>query len=287
MMRSMVIDMNDEQLPTLAQMQAFLDGTVAAEFAVAVEERYGFIGRTVLRLCSSEACREGRGAALPGAGQRLFAPTAHPAVKWGCEEGRLIKRYRGSRTSFARTYTSADALLLAHTDSLHGTLSGLATKKLLMERAFDLFREVRYKRLAGISLAHLYNLRQRESYQRQVWTKTRPGEHRHQRAARPSPQQPTRLAPRRQPASMRSGRGQRRLPPQYRGLVTQYEGVATCEHISEAFLIPVLEALLQSFPLRDPRLPQRQRLGIHQPPGRQAAQQVAHPRANQITLAAQ
>lgn len=30
--------------------------------------------------------------------------------------------------------------------------------------------------------------------------------------------------------------------------VTQYEGVATCEHISEAFLIPVLEALLKSFP---------------------------------------
>jgi transposase InsO family protein len=30
--------------------------------------------------------------------------------------------------------------------------------------------------------------------------------------------------------------------------VTQYEGVATCERISEAFLIPVLEALLHSFP---------------------------------------
>lgn len=28
MLRSMVIDMNDEQLHTLAQMQAFLDGTV-------------------------------------------------------------------------------------------------------------------------------------------------------------------------------------------------------------------------------------------------------------------
>jgi len=47
MMRSMVIDMNDEQLHTLAQMQAFVDGTVALEFAVALEERYGFIARTV------------------------------------------------------------------------------------------------------------------------------------------------------------------------------------------------------------------------------------------------
>ena len=30
--------------------------------------------------------------------------------------------------------------------------------------------------------------------------------------------------------------------------VTQYEGVATCERISEAYLIPVLEELLQGFP---------------------------------------
>ena len=49
MMRGMVIDMNDAQLHTLAQIRAFLDGTVAVEFAVAVEERYGFIARTVRR----------------------------------------------------------------------------------------------------------------------------------------------------------------------------------------------------------------------------------------------
>ena len=49
MMRSMVIDMNDEQLHTLTQMQAFLDGTVAVEFSVAIEARYGFIARTVRR----------------------------------------------------------------------------------------------------------------------------------------------------------------------------------------------------------------------------------------------
>lgn len=39
MMRSMVIDMNDDQFRTLAQTQAFVDATVAVEFAVAVEER--------------------------------------------------------------------------------------------------------------------------------------------------------------------------------------------------------------------------------------------------------
>jgi len=48
-MRGMVIDMDDEQLRTLVDVQGFLDGTVAMEFAVASEERYAFIARTVKR----------------------------------------------------------------------------------------------------------------------------------------------------------------------------------------------------------------------------------------------
>ena len=49
MLLSMVIQMNDRQLQTLAQLQAFLDGTMAVDFALSAEERYGFIGRTVRR----------------------------------------------------------------------------------------------------------------------------------------------------------------------------------------------------------------------------------------------
>ena len=50
-MRSMVIDMNDEQLKTLGDLQGFLDGTVTMDFAVAGDERYAFIARTVKRFC--------------------------------------------------------------------------------------------------------------------------------------------------------------------------------------------------------------------------------------------
>ena len=48
-MRSMVIDMNDEQLKTLADLQEFLKGTVMMDFAVEGDERYEFIARTVKR----------------------------------------------------------------------------------------------------------------------------------------------------------------------------------------------------------------------------------------------
>ena len=47
MMRSMVIDMNDERLDTRAQLQAFLDRTRVVGFAVARDARYEFIARTV------------------------------------------------------------------------------------------------------------------------------------------------------------------------------------------------------------------------------------------------
>ena len=123
----------------------------------------------------AEAFRQGRRAALSGTGQRLSRQAGHALVNRGREWRALVKGYGGSRTRFARTYTGADTLLLAQTDKLHGTLSGLATKK-LMERAYGVFGDARYERLAGVSVAHLYNLRQRRGYerQRQVWTKTRP-----------------------------------------------------------------------------------------------------------------
>jgi transposase InsO family protein len=247
----MVIDMNDEQVHTLAQMQAFLGGTVTLEFAVAAQERYDFIARTVRRFGYARLKRHDKAVVLrflervSGYSRQQIARL----VKRGRERGPLVKRYQGSRTSFARTYTSADVLLLAHTDSLHGTLSGLATKK-LMERAFKLFKDARYERLARISVGHLYNLRRRDGYQRQrqVWTKTRPvnvaiGERR----------APT---PNNRPGYLRVDSVHQGDQDGIKGVyhintvdcVTQYEGVATCERISEAFLIPVLEELLESFP---------------------------------------
>ena len=136
MMRGMVIDMNDEQMSTLAQLRAFVEGTVAIDFTVAADERYEFIARTVKRFGYARLKRADKAVVLRFL-ERVSGYSRQQItrlVKRGSERRPLVKRYRGSRTSFARTYTSADVLLLAHTDTLHGTLSGLATKK-LMERA--------------------------------------------------------------------------------------------------------------------------------------------------------
>ena len=154
MMRGMVIEMNDEQLSTLAQLQAFLDGTVTVAFSVTPEQRYDFIARTVRRFGYGRLKRAQKAVVLrflervSGYSRQQLARL----VKRGSDRRQLVKRYRGSRTSFARVYTGADVLLLAQTDTLHGTLSGLATKK-LMERAWAVFGDPRYARLATISVA--------------------------------------------------------------------------------------------------------------------------------------
>jgi len=138
---------------------------------------------------------------------------------------------------------------LAETDVLHSTLSGPATKK-VMERAYQVFGDQRYERLAGISVSHLYNLRGSKPYQnkRRHWSKTNPT----------SVPIGKRRAP--QPDGVP---GYIRIDSVHQGdmdgvkgvyhinavdCVTQMQFVATCEKISEAYMLPVIRQLLDGFP---------------------------------------
>ena len=76
----------------------------------------------------------------------------------GCQ-----KRKQRSVNGFSSRYTKADIRLLAETDRLHNGLNGSAIKK-ICERAYQR-GDHRYERLAGISISHLYNLRQSKTYQ--------------------------------------------------------------------------------------------------------------------------
>src|ERR1700674_4875899 len=79
MMRGMVIDMNDEQLRTLAELRAFLDGTGVVEFSVATEERYAFIARTVRRFSYGRLKRAQKAVVLRFLGKRTVIPPGRPA----------------------------------------------------------------------------------------------------------------------------------------------------------------------------------------------------------------
>lgn len=161
----------------------------------------------------------------------------------------MVKKRRPPKNGFHRRFDATDVSLLAEMDALHGTLSGPATKK-LMERALLIFGDERFERLSGISVSHLYNLRGGTQYQsqRRHWTKTRPtGVPIGQRRA---PQ------PNGSPGYIRIDSVHQGDQDGVKGVyhinavdsVTQYQLVATCERISEAYLLPVIRQLFDGFP---------------------------------------
>jgi hypothetical protein len=86
---------------------------------------------------------------------------------------RLIGRYRkrgkveetaDQRRRFALRYTAGYVEFLAQVDQAHQTLSGPATRRIL-EREYQEYGKKEYERLAGISVAQLYNLRQIPKFQ--------------------------------------------------------------------------------------------------------------------------
>src|SRR5258706_1175970 len=107
MIEGMVIDMNDKQLATLAQLQAFLEGTTTVDFTVAAEERYAFIDRTLRRFGFRRLARADKSVVLRFL-ERVSGYSRQQLtrlVKRSADRRPLTKRYCASRTSFARTYT--------------------------------------------------------------------------------------------------------------------------------------------------------------------------------------
>jgi transposase InsO family protein len=173
---------------------------------------------------------------------------------------RLIARYTATgrvqptvyrRRRFPERFTRADIELLASVDEAHETLSGPATRRIL-EREVQLYGKHEYARLAGISVAHLYNLRKSQRYRerRLNYVKTRPtavsiGERR-----KPDPCL--------RPGYLRLDTVHQGDQPEAKGVfhinavdeVLQWQIVGATPRISEAYLKPVLEAMLRQFPFR-------------------------------------
>ena len=251
MMRCMVIDMEEARLQTLAQVKAFLDGTAEVAFRVPKAERYRFVERVLKRFGYAQHGRADKGVLLRYLERMtgLSRQQVTRLVQQYRKDGKLSKRQSVPRHGFTRRFTATDMALLAEMDALHGTLSGPATKK-LMERALLIFGDARFERLASISVSHLYNLRGGKQYQnkRRHWTKTRPtGVPIGQRRA---PQ------PNGSPGYIRIDSVHQGDQDGVKGVyhinavdcVTQFQLVATCEKISEAYLLPVIRQLLDGFP---------------------------------------
>ena len=246
----MVINMDEAKLKTLTQVEEFLKG-IESLFCVVKEERYPFVQRTLTRFGYEKLGRKEKGVVLRYLERMtgLSRQQVTRLVRKFQATGTVTLGYQSPRQGFKRVFAPRDVALLAEMDERHGTLSGPATKK-LMERAVKIYGEEKYAVLSGISVSHLYNLRGGKEYisKRRHWTKTRStkapiGE---RRAPRPEGS----------PGYLRIDSVHQGDQDGQKGVyhinavdcVTQYQVVATCEKISEAYLIPVLKEMIEAFP---------------------------------------
>jgi transposase InsO family protein len=248
----MIVKLHSQRPQTLEEIRAFLAGSTPLDFEVpSREEAYEWIEASLRELAYLRLGKADKG--LVKAYLEKVSNVSRAQMT------RLITQFRTTGTvrdrrgrpanAFTKRYRAQDVALLAELDALHGTLSGPATRK-LCERAYSVFGDPRFERLARISNGHLYNLRHSCGYQRQRCQvdKTRPS--------------PVKIGERRKPQP--NGRpGFLRVDTVHQGdldgikglyhinavdEVTQMQAIVSVEKISERYLLPALESLLDSFP---------------------------------------
>jgi len=243
-----------EQLTTLDAVGNFLEGTQSVAFSVATnkQERYRWVQKTLVQHRYMSLGKLDRGVIT----RFLIKVTGYSLA----QIKRLIRQYVQSgtvsvrvmhRNGFKRRYTDTDIRLLASMDERHGQPSGAVLKK-LCERAYKRFDSAEYQQLATISVSHLYNLRQSKTYQRQrcTLTKTRP-----KKAPIGQRRKPT---PNNEPGYIRIDSVHQGDQDKRKGVyhinavdeVTQFQIVVTLERISEEFMLPALESIIDAFPFK-------------------------------------
>lgn len=243
--------MDDSQATSLEQIRALVAANHVVRFAgQRRQEVYDWVERTLVRHQYAGLRRPEKGvlrlylAQMTGLGRAQVTRL----ISGYQQTGRVIAApYQ--RTHFPTIYTAADVNLLAYVDRAHGNLSGPATRRIL-DREYTEYGQAAYQRLAGISVAHLYRLRNTEAYRKRntSYQPTRPtlipiGERR-----KPQPQG--------KPGYLRIDTVHQGDQDGNKGVyhinavdqVTQWEIVAATPQISELWLLPVLEAMLQQFP---------------------------------------
>ena len=243
--------MKEQKLLSLNEIRAFLEASEEIGFeGKHRKEIYAWVQQTLV-----EQQYHNQGKAAKGLLHRYvekMTGLSHSQVtrliRQHLETGNVIdKAYL--RRSFPRRYSRADIELLAKVDEAHETLSGPATQKILYREYHD-YGNGEYERLAAISVAHLYNLRHSVSYRQRHLN------NRKTKATGVPIGERRKPDPRGRPGYLRVDTVHQGDAEGVKGVyhinavdeVTQWQVVGAAEQIGEAWLIPVLESMLEQFP---------------------------------------
>jgi len=238
---------------TLEEMQEFVQSNRKLRFEAADRQAlYGLVERVLKNQRYSKLRKGERGIVrrfLLRVSGLSRAQTARLIGQWIADRQVPIKE--PVRWCFPTRYTAEDIVLLSQLDAAHEDLSGPAVRRILW-REYSVFGKNEYERLAGISVSHLYNLRQSQRY-RQLRVKIE-----RTRASQVAIGERRKPDPKGEPGFLRVDtvhQGHRDGQPGVYHInavdtVTQWQVVGCVETIAERHLLPVLEAMLHQFPFR-------------------------------------
>ena len=242
--------MDDSEIG-LEGIRAFVVSSGEVAFAgLKRAEVYAWVERTLVRLAYAGLSRADKGIVRRYVARMTGLSRAQTArlIAQQAGTGRVrAKPY--TRRKFPRRYTDQDVTLLAYVDKAHGNLSGPATRRIL-QREHHEYGQAAYQRLAKVSVAQLYRIRMRPAYRKAntTYQPTRPTVIAIGQRRKPQPQG--------LPGYLRVDTVHQGDQDGVKGIyhinavdeVTQWEIVAAVPHISEIWLMSVLEALLGQFP---------------------------------------
>ena len=249
----MIVTLRTERIRTLDQIRAFLDGSEPTDFRFAGRaSACDFVRRTLVRFEFHGLKRDEKGLVkrfiekVTGYSRSQITRLVRQHRRTG---GIRDHRKKPPARPFPRRYTPYDAALLAEVDEAFGQLSGPATKVVLW-RMYHVYGDRRFKRLAGISNGHIYNLRRSRAYRTGRLT------------LRETRSTPVGFGVRRKPRP--DGRpGFLRVDTVHLGdlggrkgayvinvvdEVTQFQHLGAVPRITQHFMVPVLKDLISAFP---------------------------------------
>lgn len=249
----MTTQMNDSHLVSITQLREFLKVSKDIQFNPSNrKEKYTWINEVLNRFGYFKLKKKDKGVLK----EYLIKMTGYSEMQMK----RLLAKKRavgtiatannyGRKNLFKTIYSPADVALLTKVDNAHNRLSGPATKQILT-REHGVFGHQEFERLKDISASHIYNLRETRYYQSHTTT------------FNPTPTVKRNIGERRKPQP--AGKpGYLRVDSVHQGdldhekgvyhinLVDaelQWEIVGCVEKISEYYLLPLLEDVLERFP---------------------------------------
>ena len=233
-------------------MNQVLDGTIAVSFrAEHKEEMYAWIEAILREQRYLKLQKKPRGI-IRRYIQKMTglkkSQVANLIARFKTKTRVQVKEYQ--RHKFPRTYTIDDVARLAEADLALRRLNGPATAA-IFKREYEIFGKKEYIKLANISPSHIYNLRQVQLYRdkTKLFQKTKSKQVSIGQRRKPDPNGKPgyiRVDTVHQGDSVTGEKGLYTV-----NLVcelTQFEIMVATEKISEAYMIPVLEAALSQFP---------------------------------------